>query len=40
MSNMILMPCMHFVVCDKCGNFNKICPVCKGKIDKSVVVYR
>lgn len=39
MSNMILVPCMHFVMCSKCPKV-RVCPVCKTTVEKSAIVYR
>lgn len=38
--DVVLYPCMHFVVCMRCSiAVNKICPVCRKEISKIIKVY-
>ena len=37
--SIVLMPCMHMVMCSKCP-MGRVCPVCKSEVLKHAMVYR
>ncbi len=37
---MIVLPCGHMCLCEKCSEGLKFCPVCRGSAQQTVKVYK
>ena len=38
-ANVLLIPCKHLVLCEACAALSLTCPICRGKVSETLLVY-
>ena len=38
-ANVLLIPCKHIVLCEACAALSQTCPICRGSVSETLLVY-
>ena len=38
-ANCLLIPCKHLVLCEACAALSLTCPICRGRVSETLLVY-